>query len=159
MQFIFSWSCPYPVLGLAGWHHWVKSHRPHFNWISFLWAPERAWKGIHVPSPLLSIQFAYLLYNTNFIFGRDCICIPHQVGKPLIRKTKDGRIFPWIVENDDPLCTLQDVFQKVKPSIGFNIELKFDDQILYQEEKLTHVVQVTLKVGCGLRPKQTCVFT
>ncbi|KAF7839006.1 glycerophosphodiester phosphodiesterase GDPD1, chloroplastic-like [Senna tora] len=69
-----------------------------------------------------------------------------KVVKPLLRKTKDGTIFPWVVENDDALCTLQDVFHNIKPSIGFNIELKFDDQVLYGQEKLTHVVQVILKV-------------
>lgn len=47
-----------------------------------------------------------------------------QVGKNLLRKTKDGRIFAWRVQNDDPLCTLQEAFEKVEHSIGFNIELK-----------------------------------
>ncbi|KAF3432342.1 hypothetical protein FNV43_RR27082 [Rhamnella rubrinervis] len=69
-----------------------------------------------------------------------------KVGKPLFRKTKDGRIFEWKVENDDPLCTLEEVFQKVKHSMGFNVELKFDDQIVYKEEELTHVLQVILNV-------------
>ncbi|KAM7269744.1 hypothetical protein ACFE04_025241 [Oxalis oulophora] len=34
---------------------------------------------------------------------------PENMGKPLFRKTKDGRIFEWKVEKDDPLCTLQEV--------------------------------------------------
>ncbi|KAK1553341.1 hypothetical protein Q3G72_033199 [Acer saccharum] len=69
-----------------------------------------------------------------------------NVGKPLFRKTKDGRIFEWKVEKDAPLCTLQEVFEEVDRSIGFNIELKFDDHIVYTEEELTHVLEVILKV-------------
>ncbi|TQE05057.1 hypothetical protein C1H46_009349 [Malus baccata] len=69
-----------------------------------------------------------------------------KVGRPLVRKIKDGRIFYWKVEQDDSLCTLQEVFEKVEHSKGFNIELKFDDQIVYKEEKLEHVLQVILQV-------------
>ncbi|XP_057949666.1 glycerophosphodiester phosphodiesterase GDPD2-like isoform X2 [Malania oleifera] len=71
---------------------------------------------------------------------------PINVGKPLFRKIKDGRIFKWNVEVDDPLCTLQEVFQKVEHSLGFNIELKFDDNIVYKEEYLAHVLQLILQV-------------
>ncbi|KAL5760263.1 hypothetical protein ACOSP7_018776 [Xanthoceras sorbifolium] len=71
---------------------------------------------------------------------------PEVVGKPLFRKTKDGRIFEWKVEKDAPLCTLQEVFKEVDGSLGFNIELKFDDQMVYTEKELTHVLQVILKV-------------
>lgn len=69
-----------------------------------------------------------------------------QVGKPLFRRTKDGNIFEWKVENDDPLCTLQEAFEKVENSIGFNIELKLDDQVAYTEEQLTRVLQAILQV-------------
>ena len=69
-----------------------------------------------------------------------------QVGRPLVRKIKDGRIFDWKVEQDDSLCTLQEVFEKVEHSKGFNIELKFDDRIVYKEEKLEHVLRVILQV-------------
>lgn len=69
-----------------------------------------------------------------------------QVGKPLYRKTKDGRIFEWKVESDDPFCTLEEVFENVGQSLGFNIELKFDDNLVYKEDELTHVLQVILKV-------------
>ena len=78
------------------------------------------------------------------------------MGRPLFRKTKDGRIFEWKVEKDDPLCTLQEVFQKVDHSIGFNIELKFDNDIAYKEEELTHVLQVILKVSSFVQ--STLVF-
>ncbi|KAF9607324.1 hypothetical protein IFM89_033912 [Coptis chinensis] len=69
-----------------------------------------------------------------------------NVGKSLYRKAKDGRILSWMVENDDSHCTLQEAFQKVDSSLGFNIELKFDDYIEYQEHKLVHVLQVILGV-------------
>ncbi|KAJ4960626.1 hypothetical protein NE237_020536 [Protea cynaroides] len=71
---------------------------------------------------------------------------PGNVGKTLLRKTKDGRIFNWKVEDDDTFCTLQEAFQKVNPSLGFNIELKFDDHILYTDEELIHVLQAVLRV-------------
>ncbi|KAJ4711464.1 Glycerophosphodiester phosphodiesterase [Melia azedarach] len=71
---------------------------------------------------------------------------PESLGKPMLRKTKDGRIFEWKVEKDAPLCTLQEAFEKVDQSMGFNIELKFDDQLVYTEEQLTHALQVVLKV-------------
>ncbi|CAN7043103.1 unnamed protein product [Brassica rapa subsp. trilocularis] len=66
--------------------------------------------------------------------------------KPMFRKTKDGRIFEWNVVKDDPLCTLQDAFVKVKRSVGFNIELKFDDNTVYGEEALRQTLGNILKV-------------
>ncbi|KAJ0039311.1 hypothetical protein Pint_23779 [Pistacia integerrima] len=71
---------------------------------------------------------------------------PGKVGKPMFRKLKDGRIFEWNVEKDAPLCTLEEAFEKVDHSIGFNIELKFDDQIDYEEEQLSHILKVILQV-------------
>lgn len=67
--------------------------------------------------------------------------------KPMFRKTKDGRIFEWNVVKDDPLCTLQDAFVKVKRSVGFNIELKFDDNTVYGEEALRQTLGNILKVN------------
>ena len=75
-----------------------------------------------------------------------CCYIAIQEGKPLVRKTKDGRIFEWKVENDAPLCTLEEGFRNVDQSLGFNIELKFDDQIVYKEEELSRILQAILKV-------------
>ncbi|KAJ0988772.1 hypothetical protein J5N97_007128 [Dioscorea zingiberensis] len=71
---------------------------------------------------------------------------PGKVGKPLVRKTKDGRVFNWNVELDDSFCTLEETFQKVDSHLGFNIELKFDDNIVYSEDQLTHALQVVLRV-------------
>lgn len=63
-----------------------------------------------------------------------------------MRKTKDGRIFEWSVEDDAPFCTLQEVFENVDRSVGFNIELKFDDHVEYSEDDLTNVLKVILRV-------------
>lgn len=71
---------------------------------------------------------------------------PTKTGKPLVRKTKEGKVWNWNVENDAPACTLQQVFQQVKPCLGFNIEVKFDDHILYQKEYLVQVLQTILQV-------------
>ncbi|KAL9998337.1 putative glycerophosphodiester phosphodiesterase [Helianthus debilis subsp. tardiflorus] len=68
-----------------------------------------------------------------------------QVGKSLLRDY-DGTIVGWNVEIDDHSCTLEEAFQKVNPCLGFNIELKFDDYVVYEQEYLVHVLQVILKV-------------
>eukprot|EP00494_Astrolonche_serrata_P001711 UN01717 len=39
-------------------------------------------------------------------------------GKPLLRKMKDGRVLNWNVQSDDPLCTLQEAFEKGQSKIG-----------------------------------------
>lgn len=67
-------------------------------------------------------------------------------GKPLFRKTSDGKIVSWNVEQDDTLCTLQEAFQNVEPTLGFNIELKFDDYIVYEDDYLIRNLQAILKV-------------
>uniref|UniRef100_M1A2T0 glycerophosphodiester phosphodiesterase n=1 Tax=Solanum tuberosum TaxID=4113 RepID=M1A2T0_SOLTU len=69
-----------------------------------------------------------------------------NVEKPLFRKMKDGRIFEWKVEEDDRLCTLQDVFENVSQSVGFNIEFKFDDKRNYKDEELVRVIRAVLQV-------------
>ncbi|KAJ8432269.1 hypothetical protein Cgig2_028531 [Carnegiea gigantea] len=72
---------------------------------------------------------------------------PAKVGKPLFRKTKDGSVFEWKVENDDPLCTLEEVFENVDKCLGFNIELKFDDNKTYEEAELRRIHQAVLKIA------------
>ncbi|KAK4772704.1 hypothetical protein SAY86_014479 [Trapa natans] len=76
-------------------------------------------------------------------------------GRPLLRKTKDGRILGWLVEHDDSLCTLKEAFESVEPSLGFNIELKFDDHVVYSEDYLARflgsVLQVVFKYANGRR--------
>ncbi|KAJ0469725.1 putative glycerophosphodiester phosphodiesterase [Helianthus annuus] len=66
-------------------------------------------------------------------------------GKTLVRKV-NGKVVGWHVESDDHSCTLQEAFEKVNPKLGFNIELKFDDDVVYEEDHLVHVLQVILKV-------------
>ncbi|KAG5526981.1 hypothetical protein RHGRI_028047 [Rhododendron griersonianum] len=70
---------------------------------------------------------------------------PGTVGKSLLRKT-GGKILSWNVESDDPFCTLEEAFEKVNPCLGFNIEVKFDDHVVYQQDHLIHVLQAILKV-------------
>lgn len=79
------------------------------------------------------------------------------MGKPLFRRTLDGGIFEWKVESDAPLCTLQEAFEKVDHSIGFNIELKFDDLMVYEEEQLAHILQQILKVQLFLSNMQVVI--
>ncbi|CAL0322748.1 unnamed protein product [Lupinus luteus] len=67
-------------------------------------------------------------------------------GKALLRRNKDGKIVQWDVEQDDTLCTLEEVFLNVHPSLGFNIELKFDDHTVYEQDYLLHVLKAILKV-------------
>lgn len=82
-----------------------------------------------------------------------------QQGKPLLRKISNGKIVNWNVETDDSLCTLQGAFQKVKPTLGFNIELKFDDHIVYQQDHLTHVLQAILQVVFEYAKDRAIVFS
>ncbi|XP_010929606.1 glycerophosphodiester phosphodiesterase GDPD1, chloroplastic [Elaeis guineensis] len=84
---------------------------------------------------------------------------PGKVGKKLFRKTKDGRVFNWNVEIDDPLCPLEEAFQRVDSHVGFNIELKFDDNLVYQEEKLMHILQVILQVVDKYANERTIIFS
>ncbi|XP_068665467.1 glycerophosphodiester phosphodiesterase GDPD1, chloroplastic-like [Aristolochia californica] len=84
---------------------------------------------------------------------------PGKVGKPLMRKTKDGRVLTWKVEDDDSLCTLQEAFLKVDPSLGFNLELKFDDNIVYEDDELTHVLQAILKVVFKYAQDRSIIFS
>ncbi|CAJ2672363.1 glycerophosphodiester phosphodiesterase GDPD1, chloroplastic-like [Trifolium pratense] len=84
---------------------------------------------------------------------------PGMEGKMLVRKTKDGKIFNWEVEQDDTLCTLQEAFLKVEPTLGFNIELKFDDHIVYEQAYLTHVLQAILKVVTDYAKDRPIIFS
>ncbi|MFS7956454.1 putative glycerophosphodiester phosphodiesterase [Helianthus anomalus] len=68
-----------------------------------------------------------------------------SVGKTLVRKV-NGNVVGWDVELDDQLCSLQEAFEKVNPKVGFNVELKFDDNVDYKQDHLIHALQVILKV-------------
>lgn len=82
-----------------------------------------------------------------------------KAGKPLIRKTKDGRFLNWNVESDYPLCTLQEAFELVDLRIGFNVELKFDDSLEYQDEQLTHILQAILRVALKYAKERPIIFS
>ncbi|XP_006659634.2 glycerophosphodiester phosphodiesterase GDPD1, chloroplastic-like [Oryza brachyantha] len=69
-----------------------------------------------------------------------------KISKPLLRRNKDGRILNWSAKEDDSLCTLQEVFEHVSPRLGFNIELKFDDDIIYERSQLDRALQAVLQV-------------
>jgi len=81
-----------------------------------------------------------------------------QVGKSLLRQI-NGNIVGWDVEVDDYSCTLEEAFQKVNPCLGFNIELKFDDYVVYEEEYLIHVLQVILKVVYENAQERPVIFS
>lgn len=80
-------------------------------------------------------------------------------GNALLRKTKDGKIVEWNVETDDFLCTLEEAFLSVEPSLGFNVELKFDDHIVYAQDYLNHVLQVVLQVVFGYAKDRPIIFS
>jgi len=84
---------------------------------------------------------------------------PGKEGNALLRKNKDGKIVKWDVETDDSLCTLQEAFQQVEPSLGFNIELKFDDHVVYQQDYLTHVLQAIFQVVFKYAKDRAIVFS
>ena len=80
-------------------------------------------------------------------------------GKPLLKKTKDGKHVNWTVQSDEHACTLQEAFEKVNPSLGFNIELKFDDYIVYQHQHLTDVLQTIMQVIIGHANERPVIFS
>lgn len=57
------------------------------------------------------------------------------------------------MRSEDALCTLREVFQGVHRRVGFNVELKFDDDLVYTEERLTWILQAVLK-ACGGKHKE-----
>lgn len=81
------------------------------------------------------------------------------MGKSLLRKTKDGKILHWNVEIDDSLCTLQEAFQQVDPNVGFNVELKFDDHIVYEQDYLIRVIQAILKIVFEFAENRPIIFS
>lgn len=84
---------------------------------------------------------------------------PGKTGKPLLRKTKDGNVYNWTVETDDALCTLQQAFEQVNSSLGFNIELKFDDHVVYQQDNLIRVLRDVLEVVIAHAKDRPIIFS
>ncbi|KAG2571732.1 hypothetical protein PVAP13_7KG118700 [Panicum virgatum] len=69
-----------------------------------------------------------------------------KAGKPLLRKLKDGRILRWEARSEDALCTLREAFEGVDRRVGFNVELKFDDNLAYTEAALAAALRAVLEV-------------
>ncbi|KAG6523638.1 hypothetical protein ZIOFF_013503 [Zingiber officinale] len=82
-----------------------------------------------------------------------------QKGKLLYRKTNDGRVLNWNVQADAPLCTLPEVFQGVDPRLGFNVEIKFKDHIVYDDEELTHTIRTILQVVYAHAKERPIIFS
>ncbi|KAL8139987.1 hypothetical protein V2J09_006008 [Rumex salicifolius] len=80
-------------------------------------------------------------------------------GKPLLRKTKDGKIRNWNVDKDDTHCTLQEAFEKVDSRLGFNIELKLDDYIVYEPDHLTNILTSILQVVMEYAKNRPVMFS
>eukprot|EP01018_Ginkgo_biloba_P019666 Gb_23010 [translate_table: standard] len=68
-----------------------------------------------------------------------------EIQRPLVRKAMDDSICRWVVSVEDRLCTLKDAFKNIPHSVGFNIELKFDDAIDVPEEDLQRVIFTVIK--------------
>ncbi|KAL9248905.1 Glycerophosphodiester phosphodiesterase GDPD1, chloroplastic-like protein [Drosera capensis] len=81
-----------------------------------------------------------------------------STGKPLLRET-NGKIIDWKVESDEHHCTLQEAFEKTDPILGFNIELKFDDNIVYDQDYLISVLQSILKVVFEAAKDRPIIFS
>ncbi|XP_074555573.1 glycerophosphodiester phosphodiesterase GDPD2-like [Curcuma longa] len=80
-------------------------------------------------------------------------------GKLLFRKTNDGRILNWNVRADAPLCTLPEAFQGVDPRLGFNVEIKFKDHVIYDDEELTHTLRTILRVVYAHAKERPIIFS
>uniref|UniRef100_A0A1J3GL92 glycerophosphodiester phosphodiesterase n=1 Tax=Noccaea caerulescens TaxID=107243 RepID=A0A1J3GL92_NOCCA len=82
-----------------------------------------------------------------------------KTGKTLMRKSKEGKVLKWEVDLDDSLCTLQEAFERVEQSLGFNIELKFDDHTVYERESLVHVLGTVLQVVFDYGKDRPVIFS
>ncbi|KFK33033.1 glycerophosphoryl diester phosphodiesterase family protein [Arabis alpina] len=82
-----------------------------------------------------------------------------KIGKTLMRKSKDGNVLKWDVDLDDCLCTLQEAFERVEQSLGFNIELKFDDHTVYEREFLVNVLRSVLQVVFDYGKDRPVIFS
>ncbi|KAK7323324.1 hypothetical protein VNO77_26792 [Canavalia gladiata] len=60
----------------------------------------------------------------RFIKGSDQVGSTYVSHKLEVSCKRDSA---WDVEQDDPLCTLQEFFVNVKPTFGFNIKVVFDE--------------------------------
>nr|BAH20139.1 AT5G41080 [Arabidopsis thaliana] len=82
-----------------------------------------------------------------------------KIGKTLMRKSKEGKVLKWDVDLDDSLCTLQEAFEQVEQTLGFNIELKFGDQTVYEREFLVHILRSVLQVVSNYAKDRPVIFS
>lgn len=68
-----------------------------------------------------------------------------QVSKSLYRKAADGSVGLWTADVEDSMCTLAEAFAQVQPNVGFNIEVKFDDDGATSTEELHRVINAVLE--------------
>jgi hypothetical protein len=52
----------------------------------------------------------------------------------------------WTATTEDPLCTLEEAFKHVDPSVGFNIEVKFDYIEETSDLELQRVIHCTMEI-------------
>jgi glycerophosphoryl diester phosphodiesterase len=52
----------------------------------------------------------------------------------------------WTATTEDPLCTLEEAFKSVDPSVGFNIEVKFDYIEETSDLELQRVIHCTMEI-------------
>lgn len=58
----------------------------------------------------------------------------------------------WTATTEDPLCTLEEAFKSVDPSVGFNIEVKFDYIEETSDLELQRVIHCTMEVSIIHQP-------
>jgi len=58
----------------------------------------------------------------------------------------------WTATTEDPLCTLEEAFKCVDPSVGFNIEVKFDYIEETSDLELQRVIHCTMEVSIIHQP-------
>ncbi|CAI5531791.1 unnamed protein product, partial [Closterium sp. Naga37s-1] len=83
---------------------------------------------------------------------------PGKMGRQLIRRRRDGSTYTWRAEEEDAMPTLVDLFDRVDPSIGFNVEVKFaadDSKDAGGAAEIDRILSALLPVvdsHCGSRP-------
>ncbi|XP_024373071.1 glycerophosphodiester phosphodiesterase GDPD2 isoform X2 [Physcomitrium patens] len=66
------------------------------------------------------------------------------MGQLLYSRASDGSTHVWTADIEDHLCTLEEAFTQVEPTVGFNIELKFDDYGITADAELHRVIDAVL---------------
>ncbi|PPR80741.1 hypothetical protein GOBAR_AA39974 [Gossypium barbadense] len=76
-----------------------------------------------------------------------------------MKAIKENTILSFNSAAKFPIDFIEFDVQKVDPSLGFNIELKFDDHIVYQQDHLIHVLQVILQVVSEYAKDRPIIFS